>query len=139
MRLTPGGVRELHWHQQAEWAYMLLGRARITSVDQEGRNFIADIGQGDLWYFPQEFPIPFKGWNIANFCSSLMTEIFPIFPRYPSLIGLHILQKMFCQPISAYQRVLLTPFLQIRYIFIRERYPVHWKVRKSNHLTEKFL
>src|ERR1700732_55016 len=40
MSLTPGGVRELHWHQQAEWAYMLLGRARITSVDQEGRNFI---------------------------------------------------------------------------------------------------
>lgn len=35
MRLTPGGVRELHWHQQAEWAYMLLGRARITSVDQK--------------------------------------------------------------------------------------------------------
>jgi oxalate decarboxylase len=30
MRLNPGGVRELHWHKQAEWAYMLLGRARIT-------------------------------------------------------------------------------------------------------------
>lgn len=52
MSLTAGGVRELHWHQEAEWAYMLLGRARITSVDQEGRNFIADVGPGDLWYFP---------------------------------------------------------------------------------------
>lgn len=40
MSLTPGGVRELHWHQQAEWSYMLLGRARITAVDQKGSNFI---------------------------------------------------------------------------------------------------
>jgi len=32
MRLTPGGVRELHWHKSAEWAYMIKGRARITAV-----------------------------------------------------------------------------------------------------------
>ena len=61
MRLTPGGVRELHWHQQAEWAYMLLGSARITSVDQEGRNFIADVGPGDLWYFPAGIPHSIQG------------------------------------------------------------------------------
>ncbi|WP_256758234.1 oxalate decarboxylase family bicupin [Cohnella sp. WQ 127256] len=61
MRLTPGGVRELHWHQQAEWAYMLLGQARITSVDQEGRNFIADVGPGDLWYFPPGLPHSIQG------------------------------------------------------------------------------
>jgi oxalate decarboxylase len=61
MRLTPGGVRELHWHQQAEWAYMLIGRARITSVDQEGRNFIADVGPGDLWYFPAGLPHSIQG------------------------------------------------------------------------------
>ncbi len=34
MSLTAGGVRELHWHKQAEWSYMLLGRARIASVDK---------------------------------------------------------------------------------------------------------
>jgi oxalate decarboxylase len=61
MRLTPGGVRELHWHQQAEWSFMLLGRARITSVDQEGRNFIADVGPGDLWYFPAGMPHSIQG------------------------------------------------------------------------------
>jgi oxalate decarboxylase len=61
MSLTPGGVRELHWHQQAEWSYMLLGRARITSVDQEGRNFIADVGPGDLWYFPPGIPHSIQG------------------------------------------------------------------------------
>lgn len=61
MRLTPGGLRELHWHQQAEWAFMLLGRARITALDQNGRNFIADVGPGDLWYFPPGFPHSIQG------------------------------------------------------------------------------
>ncbi len=61
MRLTPGGVRELHWHQQAEWAYMILGRARITAVDQDGRNFIADVEEGDLWYFPPGIPHSIQG------------------------------------------------------------------------------
>lgn len=61
MSLTPGGVRELHWHQQAEWSYMLLGHARITAVDQNGHNFIADIGPGDLWYFPPGIPHSIQG------------------------------------------------------------------------------
>lgn len=61
MRLTPGGVRELHWHQQAEWSFMISGRARITAVDQDGRNFIADMGVGDLWYFPPGIPHSIQG------------------------------------------------------------------------------
>ncbi|MDR6722566.1 oxalate decarboxylase family bicupin protein [Paenibacillus amylolyticus] len=61
MSLTPGGVRELHWHQQSEWAYMILGTARITSVDQNGRNFIADVGPGDLWFFPKGIPHSIQG------------------------------------------------------------------------------
>ncbi|MGG1689390.1 oxalate decarboxylase family bicupin [Heyndrickxia ginsengihumi] len=61
MRLTPGGVRELHWHKQSEWAYMILGHARITSVDQDGRNFIADVSAGDLWFFPAGIPHSIQG------------------------------------------------------------------------------
>lgn len=61
MSLTPGGVRELHWHQQAEWAIMLLGQARITAVDQNGKNFIADVSAGDLWYFPPGIPHSIQG------------------------------------------------------------------------------
>ncbi|MGG4345432.1 oxalate decarboxylase family bicupin [Paenibacillus lautus] len=61
MSLTPGGVRELHWHQQAEWAYMIWGSARITAMDASGRNFIADVGPGDLWYFPAGLPHSIQG------------------------------------------------------------------------------
>jgi oxalate decarboxylase len=56
MRLNPGGVRELHWHKEAEWAYMLNGRARISAIDQDGRNFLDDVGVGDLWNFPAGLP-----------------------------------------------------------------------------------
>ncbi|MFT4041226.1 MAG: oxalate decarboxylase family bicupin [Thermomicrobiales bacterium] len=59
MRLNGGeqtGVRELHWHQEAEWAIMLQGGARITAIDAEGRNFVADVGEGDLWLFPAGMP-----------------------------------------------------------------------------------
>jgi quercetin dioxygenase-like cupin family protein len=61
MRLKPGGVREMHWHKEAEWAYMLAGRARITAVDQEGRNFIDDVGEGDIWNFPAGIPHSIQG------------------------------------------------------------------------------
>ncbi len=63
MRLKPGGIRELHWHKQAEWAFMLAGRARITAVDQDGHNFIADVGAGDLWNFPAGIPHSIQGLN----------------------------------------------------------------------------
>jgi oxalate decarboxylase len=61
MRLKSGGVRELHWHKQAEWAFMLAGKARITAVDNDGHNFIADVGAGDLWYFPSGIPHSIQG------------------------------------------------------------------------------
>lgn len=56
MCLEPGAVRELHWHEQAEWAFMIAGAARITAVDLEGRAFVDEIGPEDLWYFPAAIP-----------------------------------------------------------------------------------
>jgi oxalate decarboxylase len=56
MRLTPGGIRELHWHKEAEWAYMIAGSCRISILDEQGRLFIDDVGVGDLWYFPSGLP-----------------------------------------------------------------------------------
>jgi oxalate decarboxylase len=61
MRLNAGGIRELHWHKQAEWAYMLYGTARITAIDQDGNNFVDDVGVGDLWYFPGGMPHSIQG------------------------------------------------------------------------------
>jgi oxalate decarboxylase len=61
MRLNAGSIRELHWHKQGEWAYMLYGTARITAIDQDGNNFVDDVGVGDLWYFPGGMPHSIQG------------------------------------------------------------------------------
>ena len=61
MRLTSGGVRELHWHTAAEWAYMLYGTARITCIDADGKSFVTDVKEGDLWYFPPGIPHSIQG------------------------------------------------------------------------------
>jgi oxalate decarboxylase len=70
MRLAPGGVREMHWHKQAEWGYMLAGDARITAVDAEGRNFVDDLGVGDIWYFPPGIPHSIQG--LSDGCEFLL-------------------------------------------------------------------
>src|SRR3954453_3003019 len=61
MRLHPGGVRELHWHKEAEWGYLLVGSARLTAADQDGKNFVADVGVGDVWLFPAGIPHSIQG------------------------------------------------------------------------------
>jgi len=61
MRLTAGGVRELHWHTADEWAIMLYGTARITAIDAEGKSFVADVKKNDLWYFPSGIPHSIQG------------------------------------------------------------------------------
>ncbi len=61
MRLKAGAVREMHWHAEAEWSYMLKGNARITAVDQDGRTFQDDLEEGDLWFFPAGIPHSIQG------------------------------------------------------------------------------
>jgi oxalate decarboxylase len=61
MRLTAGGIRELHWHVEAEWSIMLYGNARITAVNQDGKSFVNDVAEGDLWLFPKGVPHSIQG------------------------------------------------------------------------------
>ncbi|KAI5464396.1 RmlC-like cupin domain-containing protein [Mariannaea sp. PMI_226] len=61
MRLGEGVIRELHWHKEAEWAYVLDGEVRVTALDYEGGNFIDDLKKGDLWYFPSGVPHSLQG------------------------------------------------------------------------------
>ncbi|KAM5542854.1 hypothetical protein V8D89_003238 [Ganoderma adspersum] len=63
MRLEAGAIRELHWHQTAEWAYVLNGSTQITSVDKNGRNYVATVNKGDLWYFPPGTPHSLQATN----------------------------------------------------------------------------
>jgi len=61
MRLTAGSYRELHWHIANEWAYMLNGNARVTVFEPNGKIFIGDVSEGDLWFFPAGHPHSIQG------------------------------------------------------------------------------
>jgi cytochrome P450 len=51
---------------------MLAGNARITAVDNDGKNFIADVAAADLWYFPAGIP------QVAPF---FVSEVFARTPK----------------------------------------------------------
>jgi oxalate decarboxylase len=120
MRLDTGAVRELHWHKEAEWAFMLAGKARITAVDQAGQNFEADIAEGDLWYFPGgmphsiqglepvgcEFLLVFPDGGFSENATFLITDWFKTVPK-------SVLAKNFGVPEAAFDRIPK----QERYIF----------------------
>jgi oxalate decarboxylase len=53
--LNPGASREMHWHNSAEWAYVIEGGAQVTIVDPDGTTEVFNVGAGDLWYFPRGY------------------------------------------------------------------------------------
>ncbi|KAF7311938.1 Oxalate decarboxylase [Mycena indigotica] len=81
MRLEPGAIRELHWHKTSEVLGICpqgtrhqqrpcagadissQGSTQVTSVDAEGRNFLATVGPGDLWFFPPGIPHSLQATN----------------------------------------------------------------------------
>ncbi|HEY1349195.1 MAG TPA: oxalate decarboxylase family bicupin [Ktedonobacteraceae bacterium] len=111
MRLLPGGIREMHWHKEAEWAYMLAGRARITAVDEQGHTFSDEVGTGDLWNFPAtiphaiqglaegcEFLLVFDNGNFSENETFLLTDLFKHTPR-------EVLAKNFGVPQTAFANI----------------------------------
>jgi oxalate decarboxylase len=112
MRLGPGGVRELHWHQQAEWAVVTAGTCRITILDQDGRPEVADVEEGGLWYFPAglphslqgldpdgtEFVIAFDNGDSSEFNTLLVTDWIAHTPP-------EVLAKNFGAPVDAFKNI----------------------------------
>jgi oxalate decarboxylase len=56
MRLARGAIRELHWHQAAEWGFVTAGAVRVTTIDTAGRANVEDVGKGGILYFPAGLP-----------------------------------------------------------------------------------
>jgi len=122
MRLKPGGIRELHWHKEAEWAYVIAGSCRISILDEEGRLFLDDVSVGDLWYFPAglphsiqalgdgvEFLLVFDSGDFSENETFLITDWFNHTPR-------EVLAKNFGVPESAFDN-LPTDIGHTRYMF----------------------
>jgi oxalate decarboxylase len=53
VEVDPGGMRELHWHPNAdEWQYYISGRSRMTVFASGGRARTFDYQAGDVGYVP---------------------------------------------------------------------------------------
>jgi oxalate decarboxylase len=61
MRLARGAIRELHWHQAAEWGFVTKGAVRVTTIDTAGHANVEDVGEGGIWYFPTGLPHSLQG------------------------------------------------------------------------------
>lgn len=52
--LDPGGIREPHWHPNAdEWDLVLSGRARITLFEGGAATSAVEVGPGDIGFLPR--------------------------------------------------------------------------------------
>jgi oxalate decarboxylase len=120
MRLTSGGIRELHWHEFAEWAYVTYGTCRITVLDPGGQAYAADVNEGELWIFPPGFPhslqgvgqdgtefiIAFNDGRASEYSTLLVTDFLAHTPP-------DILAQNFQVPVESFSRIPLYN----RYIF----------------------
>ena len=60
--LDPGGLRELHWHPNAdEWQYVIEGEVSVTLFGSHGRYRTETLEKGDVGYIPQGY-----GHSIEN-------------------------------------------------------------------------
>ena len=111
MRLGPGVVRELHWHKESEWAYILQGRVRLTVVDAGRHVVVDDLEPGDVWLIPPgvphsiqglaegtEFLLVFDDGNFSENQTLLITELFAHTPK-------EVLAKNFGLPASSFQNI----------------------------------
>src|SRR5262249_28327579 len=45
----------------AEWAYVIKGQCRVTTINPQGQSQIVDFHAGDVWYFPRGFGHSIQG------------------------------------------------------------------------------
>lgn len=111
MRLGPGVIREMHWHKEGEWAYVLQGRVRFYLVDADRNTLVEDLGPGDMWFAPAgiphaiqgleegtEFLLVFDDGNFSENETLLITEWMAHTPR-------EVLAKNFGVPETAFDNI----------------------------------
>ncbi len=80
--LKPGGLRELHWHPNAdEWQYYVRGEARMTVFSAGGHARTMDFQEGDVGYIEQSMPHYIENKGDADL---VFIEVFPT-PDYQDI------------------------------------------------------
>ena len=110
MQLPPGGLRELHWHANAaEWAYVIKGQCRVTTIDPQNQAQVVDFAAGDVWYFPRGFGHSIEGIGNED-CQFLLVFDDGYFSEFGTFsisdwighIPSEVLQKVFAVPAQTF-------------------------------------
>ncbi len=109
--LDPGGLRELHWHPNAdEWQYVISGQVDVTLFGSHGRFRIETLKQGDVGYIPQGYGHSIEnksddkpariliGFNTGHYQAIDLSTWIASNPRY-------LLEANFSQPASVIDRL----------------------------------
>jgi oxalate decarboxylase len=82
VEVEPGGLRELHWHPNAdEWQYYVKGTARMTVFSAGAHARTMDFHPGDVGYIDQSLPHYVE--NIGD-TDLVFLEVFPT-PEYQDI------------------------------------------------------
>jgi len=110
MRLNAGSVRELHWHKQAEWAYMLYGSAAYTAHRRPGTKLCREVPRRRRsLVFSRRIPHSIGGpgglpYGCASFCFDdgelLLGRHLPVERLVPTHGPPEVLVKTFGAPAS---------------------------------------
>jgi oxalate decarboxylase family bicupin protein len=95
VEVEPGGMRELHWHPNAdEWQYHLSGQSRMTVFASGGAAQTFDYQAGDAGYVPRAMPHYVENTEnpgAQNACGGSLSQIVHNFQgrkvRIGSLVG----------------------------------------------------
>ncbi|EFE38747.1 oxalate decarboxylase, putative [Trichophyton verrucosum HKI 0517] len=66
VHLIKGGIRQMHWHRVAEWAYIYAGSFLISAVTEDGQFQLDKLGVGDMYYFPKGAAHSLQGLEDEN-------------------------------------------------------------------------
>ncbi|KAK0547116.1 hypothetical protein OC845_004272 [Tilletia horrida] len=55
VHVEPNAIRELHWHKNAEWGYIVSGKGRATAFAGGATARTFDLQGGDSWVFPTNY------------------------------------------------------------------------------------
>ncbi len=75
-RSITGGVRELHWHTSAEWAFII--SLLIMAGDVQARTFVNDEDEAILWLFPGGIPHSIQVRFMSQVLLVFNTQVSPI-------------------------------------------------------------
>ncbi|EGD93646.1 oxalate decarboxylase [Trichophyton tonsurans CBS 112818] len=66
VHLIKGGIRQMHWHRVAEWAYIYAGSFLVSAVTEDGQFQLDKLGVGDMYYFPKGAAHSLQGLEDEN-------------------------------------------------------------------------